>query len=139
MNGSLDVARFDYEAFAKGGVGAKEVLPDKFRISVQQLERMREQRRRGDADFLLLDVRPENQFAICSLDESRNVPLGKLDEGTVSSLKKLQTPIVLLCRRGNQSQTGCMKLHRMGVTDAVDVRGGLQAWHHEVDNDFPLY
>jgi hypothetical protein len=26
-----------------------------------------------------------------------------------------------------------------GVDNAIDIEGGLQAWHHDVDPTFPLY
>lgn len=136
----LDVSSFDYDTFVNGGTPPaveRPVLRDEFRISVQQLADMR--RKKLDKEFFLLDCRPANQFALCALGNSENVPLSKLDDTVGSRLQKLGTPIVVLCRRGNKSQTATVKLREMGLNDVVDVRGGLQAWHREIDKDFPLY
>lgn len=46
--------------------------------------------------------------------------------------------VTLLCRRGNDSQIAAAKLRTVGRI-ARDVRGGLVAWSHEVDEGFPVY
>lgn len=135
----IDVASFDYGGFAGAPSAAKRVLDDDYRISVEQFARMCEGRGAGEDDFVVLDVRPASQFRMCSLGASRSVPLEALDDKVVGELAEARKRVVVLCRRGNRSQTACRRLLDGGVQDAVDVRGGLQAWHHQVDSSFPLY
>jgi len=47
--------------------------------------------------------------------------------------------LVVLCRRGNDSQRAVQLLHDNGFASAKDIIGGLQAWGQDVDPDFPVY
>eukprot|EP00899_Mesostigma_viride_P010773 jgi/Mesvir1/19698/Mv09963-RA.1 len=49
--------------------------------------------------------------------------------------------VVVVCRRGNDSQIVADMLNRAGKgrVAAVDLAGGLQAWGREVDPRFPVY
>jgi len=135
---SLDIATFDYDAFVNGigGLPKKVLIDEEYRISVGELERMRKEEA---GTFLLLDVRPENQFLMCSLDTSKNEPIDKMDAEKTEKLASMKEKIVVLCRRGNKSQNVTQKLLDAGKKNVVDVRGGLQAWHHKIDPEFPLY
>ena len=48
-------------------------------------------------------------------------------------------PLVVVCRRGNNSQFAVQWLRTHAGIDAVDVIGGLRAWSADVDPAFPLY
>lgn len=48
-------------------------------------------------------------------------------------------PVIVVCRRGNDSQRAVDILRKRGFGGAVDVVGGLQAWAHEIEPSFPLY
>lgn len=58
---------------------------------------------------IIVDVRPEVQFKICSLPETFNLPLKKIKKNPdlLSDLIKEQnaSEVVFLCRKGNDSQT----------------------------------
>ena len=45
--------------------------------------------------------------------------------------------VVVVCRRGNDSQRVVQALRAQGVPAAVDLNGGLSAWSH--DHSFPDY
>lgn len=51
-------------------------------------------------------------------------------------------PVIVVCRRGNDSQLAVKSLQKslqdLNVT-IKDLSGGLYAWASEVDPDFPLY
>ena len=116
----------------------------------------------------ILDVRPEVQFGLCRLPGSLNVPFERLSSsGSSAAVTSLADnileqaagcPLVVLCRRGNDSQLAVklllsrkQKLLDGGTTDTVvasddtlplsirDVRGGLEAWAAQVDATFPVY
>ena len=97
---------------------------------------------------LLVDVRTKTEFDICKLPmESVNYPLKDLKRSTESFieqyLKHETKRIIFICRRGNDSQRAAdliqkIVFDRAGV-NITDLRGGLTAWHNEVDCNFPLY
>lgn len=53
--------------------------------------------------------------------------------------QKTKPPLCVICRRGNDSQIVVKLLQSAGISDAVDVIGGLQAWAEQVDSSFPTY
>lgn len=134
---SLNVATFDYVRFVNGGpVEEKKTLEDKYRISVQELNEIWKE---DEKDVELVDCRPKVQFDMCSLEGFKNIPLDTMTSDVVEELAGINKKIVVLCRRGNKSQTATKLLLEAGKLNVVDVRGGLQAWHREIDDDFPFY
>ncbi|KNE68364.1 hypothetical protein AMAG_13022 [Allomyces macrogynus ATCC 38327] len=95
---------------------------------------------RSPSPVVLLDVRAPVQFGIAHLPNSINVPWrdlpSRLDE--VRALAPNGTSLVVLCRRGNDSQRAVAKLREEGI-ECVDVIGGLEAWSADVDPEFPRY
>lgn len=90
---------------------------------------------------------------------SRNVPIGQIDkliDGVVQECTQepgssnaagegegasaaTGRPVVVLCRRGNDSQLVVQKLHERGVAHAKDLIDGLFGWSQLVDPTFPEY
>lgn len=56
-----------------------------------------------------------------------------------SSSPSEQPPFYVVCRRGNDSQRALAALRRAGISQGVDVVGGMEAWAREVDTSFPMY
>ncbi|KAL1430862.1 hypothetical protein MTO96_014722 [Rhipicephalus appendiculatus] len=134
----------DYAAWCGIGPTNKcsglNVLPKELRISCQDL---RDRLLRKEPSSLLLDVRPNYQFEMCHLPGSLNIPLEQLDNELSSLEEKLanNTDVVVICRRGNDSQLAVEKL-RQAWSERIkvcDVRGGLEAWARTVDPEFPTY
>ncbi|GIY42483.1 adenylyltransferase and sulfurtransferase MOCS3 [Caerostris darwini] len=136
----------DYEQFCNMSPTDKDLnlslLSETDRISCTELKKISEK----SSDFLLLDVRPENQFKICSLSNSVNIPFDKLNnENSLTKLKYLIGQIscdnsYVICRRGNHSQQAVIELQKlMPSCKWRDIKGGLHAWHREIDSSFPLY
>lgn len=50
-----------------------------------------------------------------------------------------ERPLYVVCRRGNDSQRVAQLLKDSGITNVVDVVGGLQAWAEEADPSFPWF
>ena len=100
----------------------------------------------NNAAILVVDVRPPEQFAICHLPGSLNAPFKHFDKhvDTIrdrlsSSSGELTTALYVVCRRGNDSQRAVARLREVGLVDAVDMVGGMEAWGKEIDATFPLY
>ena len=120
--------------------GALRLLGDSERLSCQEAFAAQE---RGEP-HLLLDVRPERAFRMAALRNSVNVPLADL-EARMGEVRRLAAPgepgasarpVIVVCRRGNDSQRAVQALRAAGVA-ARDLRGGLYAWKREVDLTFP--
>ncbi|KAH8305416.1 hypothetical protein KR018_002823, partial [Drosophila ironensis] len=94
---------------------------------------------------LLIDVRQTAEFEICQLPEAVNVPLAQILDD--SYLKRFATelqdktlPIIMVCRRGNDSQIAVQHVRNRFPEHSVrDLVGGLHAWAEYVDANFPVY
>lgn len=132
---------FDYCSFtgqpspSDAAPSGLHLVEDMHRITVQDLvQRMR-------STHLLVDVRPKHHFDICSIPGSVNVPMPSFDATSVKDMFENGSyeEISVICRRGNQSQKALLELHNLGLSKAVDVIGGMQAWSASIDDDCPIY
>ena len=102
---------------------------------------------------LIIDVRPEHELAIGHFAKSLHLPMDRLmhsvDEEQLrhelrSTVEKNEQ-IVIVCRRGNDSQLAVRRLQDLlpdvkNMDEKVkDLEGGLQAWHSDIDSTFPNY
>lgn len=101
-------------------------------MTVQELQALRE----AKADFVLLDVRNPNEYAICHLD-GHLIPLNELP----SRLKELNPEqlIVVHCHAGGRSRRATEFLMQQGFKDVRNLRGGITAWANEIDPAMPKY
>ena len=74
--------------------------------------------------------------AAAPLDEVQ--PLCEGQAAHASALNE-QASVVVLCRRGNDSQLVVQSLREHGLQAAVDLTGGLAAWAQHAGTDFPTY
>lgn len=88
-------------------------------------------------------MRPALQFAICSLKNAVNIPIGQLS-GKIEYLKEnyaeeiANNKAFVICRRGNDSQKAALLLESHGIA-VKHITGGLTAWEQLVDREFPMY
>lgn len=130
----------DYEQFCGMAAtdkdsGLKILLPSQ-RISVVDFKNLHEK------DNLLIDVRSANEFEICQLPNSINVPIklllaDKIEENLRNLLREKK--IYVVCRRGNDSQLAVKHLAEKLDITSKDLIGGLHAWTKEIDDNFPIY
>jgi adenylyltransferase/sulfurtransferase len=104
-----------------------------------------EVRRNGEA-HVLLDVRVQEQFDLCSLEGSINLPLEKLEEklSFVEELSEGTKPVYCLCRRGIASASATTILNAAmenfpNLHSVKNIEGGLDSWRKKVDKTFPKY
>ena len=141
------------------------------RISVEEYHKLAQQ----NQPHVLVDVRTEPEMEICSLRGAVNVPLEEIQNK--ASIEKIriaikqhnltnkectsdeaseQTRVVVVCRRGNDSQRAAKiikeqlrpTLETGECTNAQkpdsdlfiqDIIGGLHVWAKRIDSDFPVY
>ena len=110
---------------------------------------------------------------ICSLENAINIPLENIQaddslekiysvmntsspslESSTSNNELHDIHVVLVCRRGNDSQIASRLLREKILDDSVkisgicksnrrfiiqDIIGGLYSWSRKIDSDFPIY
>ena len=115
----------DYEAFC-GAVSeeAAEAAAGST-ISVTTLESMLKEREEGTRDFVLVDVREQNEYEINKIPGSVLIPKGEFLNGNVFEQLTDDKPVVLHCKSGVRSAEALAVLKGAGFADAVHVGGGV--------------
>lgn len=85
----------------------------------------------------LIDVREPYEYEIARIDGSRLIPLGEL-ETHVSELPRTGA-LVLQCHSGGRSEHAVRILQEAGFENAVNLKGGIDAWSVEIDSTVPRY
>ena len=102
-------------------------------ISVETLKKMRD----AKENFVLVDVRNPDEFAICTIDGSVKLPLPDLAQ-RYQELPKDKL-IVLHCKSGGRSARALKFLRSQGYPKLKNVAGGINAWAERIDPDVPQY
>ncbi len=105
----------DYEALC----GLPPVLPA---MTIAELADLRASGR----PYTLLDVREPDEVAAARFPESVAIPLGQLAErmGEIPAVR----PLVVHCKAGGRSARAVGLLREHGVTEALNLTGGFDAW-----------
>ena len=96
-------------------------------IEAAELARLRT----DTADYALLDVREPWELEICGFAEAIPLPLGAL-AGREDELPR-DRPLIVVCHTGRRSLLATLHLRRLGVGQALNLRGGIEAYALEVD------
>lgn len=149
-NRKVIIKQFDYKAFAAGlceedgqkiqekeKPAVKQTVDPSFRISATDFAEMRKKKQ----PYRLIDVRAATQFAMCHIEEAQSYPLADLKShiDDLCNEPDVHCTTIFICRRGNASQKALRMSLDHGLSNVYDVIGGLQAWHYDVDQEFPLY
>lgn len=105
-------------------------------VSVDEVSAMM---RRGE-EFLLLDVRQPEEFAICKIEGATLVPLGELGQ-RLDDLRDLANgrPVIAHCHHGVRSLTAAALLKQAGFENVRSMTGGIDAWSVKVDPKVARY
>ena len=129
----------DYEAFC-GALSdeAADAAADAT-ISVTQLDAMLKERGEGSRDFVLVDVREENEYEINKIPGSVLIPKGEFLNGNALEQLPQDKQVVLHCKSGARSAECLAVLKGAGFDDSVHVGGGVAAWVNQIDPSQPAY
>jgi adenylyltransferase/sulfurtransferase len=108
-------------------------------ISVTQLEHMLKERNEGTRDFVLVDVREQNEYEINKIPGSVLIPKGEFLNGNAFGQLPGDKQLVLHCKTGVRSAEALAVLKGAGYSDAVHVGGGVVAWVNQIDPSQPTY
>jgi len=127
----------DYDAFC--GVAAASPEDE---IDVHALADLLAARERGNADFVLVDVREPYEREIVAVPGAVGVRLARLEAEPDAVLAEQGADgrrVVLVCKSGVRSARALAALKAAGRRDVVHVAGGVLAWVREIEPDKPVY
>ena len=118
---------FDHvKGYLKGGMEALADRPDLLwpteRISAPKMA----EELAGPHPPLLLDIRNPREWAAKHIDGSMNVPLNHLQERLAGIPRDRR--IAVHCAGGYRSSIAASILHQYGITNLIEMAGGLAAW-----------
>lgn len=79
-------------------------------------------------DAVVVDVRPMSDFAQGHIVNAINMPINGFAKDLSRLEKYRNRPVIVSCRSGNQSQSGCRQLRKAGFDNVYNLRGGMMAW-----------
>jgi len=79
-------------------------------------------------DAQVIDVREPDEYVAGHLPESRNIPLGQLEERASELDKFKATPLILICQTGPRSTGACKQLIKLGFARVHNLEGGIAGW-----------
>ncbi|XP_071861797.1 ubiquitin-like activating enzyme 4 [Bombus fervidus] len=143
----------DYEQFCGAKANDKDrklnLLRTEERISVEEYNTTL---KLGMKAHILIDVRSAEEFDICHLKNSINIPLCDINNNETVTLirnriQEIQkqhdnASLYVMCRRGNDSQKAVKSLQEIfqgSNLEIKDVIGGIHAWSKKIDCTFPAY
>ena len=98
---------------------------------------LREYLERVETPPLLLDVRENWEFEICSIDNSLLIPMGQIP----AKLDQIDSDqeIVVICHHGIRSANVCRYLEHQGYEQMINLSGGVDAWAKDIDINMAVY
>lgn len=93
--------------------------------------------RAGSRPHAVLDVREPWEVALAAFPGALSVPMREIP-ARVAELPR-DVPLVVLCHHGSRSLRVTYWLRAQGLAQAVNLRGGIDAWSSQIDPTVPAY
>ncbi|HEY0073005.1 MAG TPA: rhodanese-like domain-containing protein [Abditibacteriaceae bacterium] len=100
----------------------------KSRIREIGADELNEKLKSDSRDWVLIDVRENDEFREGHLPGARGIGRGILEYHIADEVPDSETEIVLYCRGGNRSALAADALQTMGYTNVWSLRGGYREW-----------
>lgn len=79
---------------------------------------------------------PQIQTCLQGAQDEKSEMFGEMEQ---QGCKEMERGVYVLCRRGIASSKAVVYLKEKGLKNVYNIRGGLEAWSQQVDDDFPQY
>ena len=89
------------------------------------------ERMAASQNYVIVDVRTEEEFASGHIAGAVNLPLQNIKDTPPALLPDLSQEIFVYCRSGNRSKQASQKLSELGYTNIFEF-GGIQTWDGEI-------
>ena len=104
-------------------------------INVQDVRKLRD----AGEDFLLLDCREPDEYAIAAIDGSWLLPMGEITDRIGELAGNEHRRIVVHCHVGGRSLRVAAWLRQQGFPRAQSMAGGIDQWAAEIEPGVPRY
>jgi rhodanese-related sulfurtransferase len=119
----------------EGSIVAKQHAPGFLKLVTDAKSRVKEctvddvrARLAAGAQFVLVDVREESEFAAGHLPGAVHIGKGVIERDIEAKVPDPATPLVLYCGGGFRSALAADALQKMGYTNVISMDGGWRAW-----------
>ena len=82
------------------------------------------------ADYVIVDVRREEEYADAHIKDAVNIPLDTIGEWEIAQLPEKTKTLFVYCQSGVRSAQAAARLSALGYTDVIDM-GGIADWNGE--------
>ena len=93
----------------------------------------------SDPRPLLLDCRTPEEHAPAKIAGAVLIPMQELPERVGELAAHRLLPLIVHCHHGMRSLRVAKWLREQGFAQAQSMRGGIDAWSHEIDSSVPTY
>ena len=80
---------------------------------------------------IIVDVRPEGEFASGHVVNARNVPLAEIQSDADPLKKQRKKTLLTVCDTGLASSRAAGVLRKAGYENVFSLKGGLRAWQQD--------
>tara|TARA_B110000438_G_scaffold267603_1_gene282554 strand:+ start:418 stop:735 length:318 start_codon:yes stop_codon:yes gene_type:complete len=88
-------------------------------------------------DFILLDVRNDNEVFLSKIDSSIHIPMNEIPK-RMNELDESKE-IIVQCKSGKRSARVCEFLLDNNFKNVKNLKGGIIAWSKEIDPSITVY
>lgn len=118
---------FDHvRGYLDGGMAALAERPDLLKQTERQSASMIAEELAGNEPPMILDVRNPREWEAEHIPDSLNIPLNHLQERIAEI--PIERRIAVHCAGGYRSSIAASILQRQGITNLIEMAGGLAAW-----------
>ena len=77
---------------------------------------------------VLIDVREPDEYVKVYVAQSKNIPLGQLQDKLVTTVKNKALPVLFICANGARTGKAVKIANQLGYENAYSVAGGMRSW-----------
>lgn len=110
----------------------------KTRIQEISAEELATKLKEDQSDWVLIDVRENDEFRAGHLPGARGIGRGVLEYHIADEVPDTDKEIVLYCRGGNRSALSADSLQTMGYSNVISLRGGFREWTQDAERPVTL-
>lgn len=102
------------------------------------VEELHQKLKQGEA-LRLIDVREDDEWAICHLEGAELIPLSRWENEWKRALAGDEVLRVVYCHHGIRSAHAVALLKKAGCHPVENLEGGIDAWARTIDRDMVTY
>ena len=99
--------------------------------TVNDVMQLMSKKEKGEEDFVLIDVREDNEFKKGHIKNSIHIGKGIIERDIHHHIDDHGKKIILYCGGGYRSVIAAESLMKMGYTNVISMDGGWKGWNNE--------